>query len=240
MRRFALIVLAGAVLAAAPAAADARGKVDVMVVGKSRVLVPAKPVPFKKRFVGIDGKRCALGRATPLSALAGTGTSFRLIDYGACSRKPRDAGSLYVRQIGPDRAKGRDGWVYKVGRRSGSGGAADPSGPFGTGRLLRPGQQVLWFWCVKDTADVCQRTLETSSTRTVAAGAPLAVTVRGYDEAGKGVAVEGATVQVGAATAVTGAGGVATVTAPATAGSYAVQASKPGLVLAFPRTVAVG
>jgi hypothetical protein len=239
VRRIALIVLAGAVLAA-PAAADARGHVDVMVVGKSRVLVPAKQVPLKKRFAGIDGKRCALGRATPLSALAGTGASFRLVDYGACSRRPRDAGSLYVRQIGPDRAKGRDGWVYKVGRRSGSGGAADPAGPFGTGRMLRRGQQVLWFWCVKDSADSCQRTLETSSAGSVAPGAPLAVTVRGYDESGKGVAIEGATVRLGDATAVTGAGGVATVTAPAAAGHYAVQASKPGLVLSFPRTVTVG
>jgi hypothetical protein len=239
VRRIALIVLAGAVLAA-PAAADARGKVDVMVVGKSRVLVPAKQVPFKKRVVGIDGKRCAIGRATPLSALAGTGASFRLVDYGACSRRPRDAGSLYVRQIGPDRAKGRDGWVYKVGRRSGSSAAADPAGPFGTGRVLRAGQQVLWFWCVKDAADSCQRTLETSSASTVAPGAPLAVTVRGYDEAGKGVAVEGATVRLGDATAVSGPGGVATVTAPAASGSYALEASKPGLVRSFPRTVEVG
>jgi hypothetical protein len=239
VRRIALIVLAGAVLAA-PAAAGARGQVDVMVVGKSRVLVPAKHVPLKKRFAGIDGKRCALGRATPLSALAGTGASFRLVDYGACSRRPRDAGSLYVRQIGPDRAKGRDGWVYKVGRRSGSAGAADPAGPFGTGRVLRRGQQVLWFWCVKDAADSCQRTLETSSAGSVGPGAPLAVTVRGYDESGKGVAVEGATVTLGDATAVTGAGGVATVTAPGAAGHYAVQASKPGLVLSFPRKVTVG
>jgi hypothetical protein len=239
VRRLALILLAGAVLAA-PAAADARGKVDVMVVGKSRVLVPAKRVPFKPRFAGIDGRRCAIGRATPLSALAGTGASFRMVDYGACSRKPRDAGSLYVRQIGRDRAKGRDGWVYKVGRRSGSGGAADPAGPFGTGRLLRPGQQVLWFWCVKDPADSCQRTLETSSAGAVAPGASLAVTVRGYDEAGKGVAIEGATVRLGGASAVTGTDGVATVTAPATVGRYAVQASKPGLVLSFPRTVTVG
>jgi hypothetical protein len=239
VRRIALIVLAGAVLAA-PAAADARGQVDVMVVGKSRVLVPAKQVPLKKRFAGINGKRCALGRATPLSALAGTGASFRLVDYGACSRRPRDAGSLYVRQIGPDRAKGRDGWVYKVGRRSGSGGAADPAGPFGTGRMLRRGQQVLWFWCVKDSADSCQRTLETSSAGSVATGAPLAVTVRGYDESGKGVAIEGATVRLGDATAVTDTGGVATVAAPAAPGHYAVEASKPGLVLSFPRTVTVG
>ena len=240
MKRIALIVLASAAVLAAPAVADARGKVDVMVVGKSRVLVPTKHVPLKQRFAGINGKRCALGRATPLSALAGTGASFRLVDYGACSRNPRDAGSLYVRQIGPDRAKGRDGWVYKVGRRSGSSGAADPAGPFGTGRLLRPGQRVLWFWCVKDAADSCQRTLETSSARTVAPGAPLAVTVRGYDEAGKGVAIEGATVRLGDVTAITDAGGVATVTAPPGGGSYALQARKPGLVLSFPRTVKVG
>jgi hypothetical protein len=239
VRRVALILLAGAVLAA-PAAADARGKVDVMVVGKSGVLVPAKHVTLKKRFAGVGGKRCALGRATPLSALAGTGASFRLADYGACSRKPRDAGSLYVRQIGPDRARGRDGWVYKVGRRSGTSGAADPAGPFGTGRLLRSGQRVLWFWCVKNPADSCQRTLETSGPRTVAPGAPLTVTVRGYDEAGKGVAIEGATVRLGDATAVSGPGGLATVTAPAGAGNSTVEASKPGLVPSFPRAVTVG
>jgi hypothetical protein len=238
VRRLAVIVLAGALLGA-PAVAHARGKVEVMVVGKREVLVPAKEVTLKPRAVGINGKRCAIGRATPLSALAGTGIPFRLVDYGACSRRPRDAGSLYVRKIGPDRAKGRDGWVYKVGRRSGSAGAADPAGPFGTGRKLRAGQRVLWFWCVKDARDACQRTLETSSARAVAPGAPLAVTVRGYDEAGRGVAIGGATVRLGDATAVTGPGGVATVTAPA-AGRYELEASKAGLVQSFPRTVTVG
>jgi hypothetical protein len=233
------MVLAGALLGA-PAAADARGKVEVMVVGKRDVLVPAKEVTLKPRAVGVDGKRCAIGRATPLSALAGTGISFRLVDYGACSRRPRDAGSLYVRQIGRERAKGRDGWVYKVGRRVGSGGAADPAGPFGTGRKLRAGQQVLWFWCVKDASDSCQRSLETSAAGAVAPGGPLAVTVRGYDENGKGVPVAGATVRLGEATAVTGADGVAVVTAPATVGSHELEASKPGLVPAFPRTVQVG
>ena len=239
MKRLAVIVLAGALLGA-PAAADARGKVEVMVVGKRDVLVPAKKVTLKARAAGVDGRRCALGAATPLSALAGTGISFRLVDYGACSRSPRDAGSLYVRKIGPDRAKGRDGWVYKVGRRSGSSGAADPAGPFGTGRRLRAGQQVLWFWCVKDARDACQRTLEISSAGSVTPGAPLAVTVRGYDEQGRGVAVAGATVRLGDATAVTGADGVATVTAPATAGRYAIEATKAALVPAFPRTVTVG
>ena len=150
MRRAALLLLA-AVLAV-PAAAEARGSVQVMVVGKSEVLVPARTVALKARSVPVGGKRCAVGRATPLSVLAGTRTSFSLTDYGACSRRARDAGALYVRKIGPDRERGRDGWVYKVGRRAGSAGAADPAGSFGTGRLLRGGERVLWFWCVKDRA----------------------------------------------------------------------------------------
>jgi hypothetical protein len=237
MRRLGVLVLAGA-LFGAPAAADARGKVEVMVVGKRDVLVPAKEVTLKKRAVGIDGKRCAIGRNTPLSALAGTGISFRLVDYGNCSRRARDAGSLYVRRIGPDRARGRSGWVYKVGRRVGTSGAADPAGPFGTGRKLRAGQQVLWFWCVKDARDACQRTLETSAQATAAPGAPLTVTVRGYDEQGRGVPIGGVTVRLGEATALTGADGVATLTAPA-AGRYELEATKPGLVPAFPRTVLV-
>ncbi len=238
MRRIASLILAGAVLAA-PAAAEARARVRVMVVGERAVLSGPERVALASRTARVGGKRCSVGRATPLSALAGTGVPFSLKDYGACSRSARDAGSLYVRQIGPDREHGTDGWVYKVGRRAGSAGAADPAGSFGTGQLLRDGQRVLWFWCVKDAADACQRTLETASARTVAPGAPLAVTVRGYDEAGKGVAVAGATVRLGAATAVTDAGGSATVIAPA-AGSYRLRAEKPGMVVSFPVRVTVG
>ena len=100
---------------------------------------------------------------------------------------------------------------------------------------------MLWFWCVKDRRDACQRTLETSAPRPVAPGAPLAVTVRGYDEQGRGVPVAGATVSARRRDArVTGADGVATLTAPARRARYALQASKPGLVPAFPRTVEVG
>ena len=210
-----------------------------MVVGKSAVLAGPERVALKARSVRVGGRRCAVGRATPLSVLAGTGVAFSVRDYGACSRSPRDAGSLYVSKIGPDRERGRDGWVYKVGRRSGSAGAADPAGSFGTGRKLRAGQRVLWFWCVKDPADECQRTLETSSARTVAPGAPLDVTVRGYDEAGRGVRVAGATVRLGGgATAVTGGDGVATVIAPA-AGTYRVRAERPGMVRSFGERVVV-
>lgn len=239
MKRLALIVLAGAVLAA-PGTAEARAKVHVMVVGKSAVLAGPERVALKARTVRVGGKRCSIGRATPLSVLAGTGVSFSLKDYGACSRSARDAGSLYVRQIGPDREQGADGWVYKVGRRAGSGAAADPAGSFGTGRKLRRGQRVLWFWCVKGAADSCQRTLEVApDAKRSEAGAALRVTVRGYDDNGKGARVEGALVRLGGSAALTGAGGVATITAPA-AGTYRLRAEKLGMVVSFPVRVAVG
>jgi hypothetical protein len=237
MRRIVLLIVATAL--AAPGVADARAKVEVMVVGKSAVLAGPERVALKARSARVGGKRCSIGRATPLSALAGTGVSFSLRDYGACSRRAADAGSLYVSRIGPDRERGTDGWVYKVGHRAGSAGAADPAGSFGTGRRLRAGQRVLWFWCVKDAADACQRTLDTSAAATVAPGTPLAVTVRGYDEDGEGVAVEGATVRLGGATAVSGEGGVATVTAPA-AGTYRLRAQKAGMIVSFGEKVVVG
>jgi hypothetical protein len=238
VKRLALILAAAAL--ATPGVAQARAKVHVMVVGKSAVLAGPERVALKARTARVGAKRCSIGRATPLSVLAGTGVSFSLKDYGACSRRARDAGSLYVRKIGPDREQGTDGWVYKVGRRAGSSGAADPAGSFGDGRKLRRGQHVLWFWCVKDAADSCQRTLEVKpDAKHVEPGAALRVTVRGYDDNGKGERVEGALVRLGGSAALTGADGAATVTAPA-AGAYRIQAEKPGMVVSFPARVAVG
>jgi hypothetical protein len=63
--------------------------------------------------------------------------------------------------------------------------------------------------------------------------------VRGYDDEGRGVAVAGATVFLGSATAQTGAEGVATVTVPA-AGRLRLTAAKPGAVRSFPREVRAG
>ena len=99
---------------------------------------------------------------------------------------------------------------------------------------------MLWFWCVKDAADSCQRTLAaTPSGKRVAPGGPLSVSVRGYDDNGDGVRVAGALVRLGEAAALTGADGVATLTAPA-AGTYRLRAEKPGAVISFPVRVAVG
>ncbi len=114
-------------------------------------------------------------------------------------------------------------------------GAADPGGSFGTGRTLRAGQRVLWFWCVKDRRDACQRTLATTAH---AAAGSVHVIVRGYDERGRGKPVAGATVRLGGATATTGADGAAMLDVPA--GRHRLTASKGGLVPAFPQTVTVG
>ena len=232
MRRLlsAAVLLALAVPAPAGAAS-----VQLMVVGKTRVLREAGPVRLKARSVRVGGRRCAVGR-TPLSVLAGTRLSLRLRDYGACGRSDRDAGSLYVRAVAGERARGASGWVYKVGRRAGTTGAADPSGPFGRGRLKR-GARVLWFWCAQTGGQACQRTLEVSSAGSVGAGT-LAVTVRGYDDNGNGVPLAGATVRLGSATAVTDASGVAQVVAPGV-GGYRLTAEHAGMVRSWPRKVTV-
>ena len=237
MRRFGLLLAAA--LALAPAGvAGARVKVDVMVVGKHAVLAAPERVAVPERTVRVAGRRCAVPARTPLSALVATELSYKLKDYGACSRRVRDAGSLYVRAVSGERAQGTDGWVYKVGRRAGSGGAADLAGPFGTGKRLRSGQDVLWFWCVKDTGDSCQRTLEARPDGPASPGAPLRVVVRGYDDNGDGMPVEGATVRLGDQVAVSAADGSATVVAPAS-GAAALTAEKAGLVRSFPVRVPV-
>src|SRR3954451_12085502 len=78
-------------------------------------------------------RRCAVGSRTPLAALVRSKPGrIRLRDFASCSRPPRDAGGLSVSAIGTDaeRGRGRGGWVYKVGPKAATAGAADPSGPF--------------------------------------------------------------------------------------------------------------
>ena len=239
MRRSLLIAVLAA-LVAAPAAGAAK-RVDLLVVGKAGTLRGPKSVPLKPRTVKVGSRRCAVGRATPLSVLAATRLRLSIRDQGACSKDPRDAGALYVAAVAGQREKGRSGWVYKVGNRAGTTGAADPSGPFGTGRRLRAGQHVLWFWCTLEASGGCQRTLDARPDRSSAApGETLRVTVRGYDDLGKGLAVAGATVRLGGATAVSDASGVATLTVPAGSGRLRLRAEHDGMVGGFPREVSVG
>jgi hypothetical protein len=238
MRRrvLAAALTAAAALAAAPAAAPA-ATVDVMVVGKASVLRGPKAVRLEQRRVKVGGRRCSVGRGTPLSALAAMGLPLKIRDSGACGSRPRDSGGLYVFQVAGERERGTGGWVYKVGNRAGTAGAGDPSGPFGGGGL-RAGQRLLWFWCRQ--AGNCQRTLDAVPDRTsVRPGEALRVAVRGYDDAGAGTAVAGATVRLGSATATTGADGTATLTVPSGAKRLRLRAERAGTIRAFPRQVTV-
>jgi hypothetical protein len=221
--RVALVMVAA--LLAAPQVAQA-ASVETMVVGKQRVLRSAKPVKLADtRRVKVGSRRCTVSGRTPLGVR----------DYGSCGRRPADAASLFVTRIGSDRNRGQDGWVYKVGRTVSSAGAGDRSG-----RRLRAGDRLLWFYCRTQRTGGCQRTLEATPDRTAAApGETVRVTVRGYDDQGRGVAVAGATVTLGSATATTDASGVAQLVV-AESGRLALNAARAGMVPAFPRVVGAG
>jgi hypothetical protein len=218
----------------APAAAAAAKppQVKQLVAFKSGRVVE-KGVRASATRVRVEGRRCAVGAGTALASLvAARPGRIGLADYGSCTTRPRDAGGLYVRSIRSERARGLSGWVYKVGRRLATAGAADPAGAFGNGRL-RAGRRVTWFYCRIRNAS-CQRTLG-AAPEGEAGGAT--VTVRGYDDDGKGVPVAGATVSTGGAQAVTDAAGRATLAlAP---GAYRVRAHKRGLVPSFRERVIV-
>jgi hypothetical protein len=176
-------------------------------------------------------KRCAVSAGTPLAALARSRVAkLGVRDFASCSRKPADASGLYVRSIGSDAGRGQNGWVYKVGQRLATAGAADPAGPFGSGRLKR-GASVTWFYCRYDArAHGCQRTL--GLTATAPGGGVLKVTVKAYDDQGRAIPAAGATVHAGSATAATDASGNASLTLPA--GPYAVFADGAGTVRSQP------
>jgi hypothetical protein len=228
MRRLVLIALAAAAVAPAPAVA---AEVEMMVVGKDRVLREARDVRLKERTVKVGRRSCRVGARTALSVLAATRLKLGLRDYGRCGKRPRDAVGLYVTKVAGERERGRGGWVYKVGRRTPSVGAADVS------RRLRSGQRVTWFWCEQDATGGCQRTLEARPDRTtVAPGETLRVRVRGYDDQGRGVDVAGAVVDLGSASAVTGADGVAVLTV---IDAGRLHAGKDGMVRAYPREMNV-
>ena len=231
------------VLATPAAGAGAAPRVKVMVVGRSGLLLAPRTVVARQVVVRASGKRCAAAAATPLAALAGArragGPSFTVRDYGgSCSRRPVDSASLFVVRVGGDRNRGRDGWAYKVGTRSGSAGAADPAGPFGRGRL-RSGSSVTWFWCRLGRRGSCQRTLSVSSRRSVRRGGTLRVHVRAYDDAGHAIAARGARVAFGSARARTNARGIAVVRAPRRPGSARLTATRPGMVRAFDHRIRV-
>ena len=207
--------------------------VDQMVVFRSGAAVGGK-VRARGATLRVGRKRCVVGSGTALAALVRARPGvIGLRDYASCSRRATDAGGIYVRSIRKDRGRGQNGWIYKVGHRQATAGAGDPTGPFGRGRL-RAGQQITWFYCLHRRG--CQRTLALRP-RSVGGGL-LAVRVRGYDDAGRGVAIGGATVSAGGQVATTDAAGNAQLrVAP---GRHVVRARKPGLVRSFGERVTVG
>lgn len=227
MRRAALLCVAAAAVLSAAAAAPAQGKIHQMVVFRSGKAV-TKDVSTRATRVKVGRKRCAVPSRTPLAALVRSHVGrIGLRDFGSCSRHPRDASGLFVRSIRHDRNRGRRGWEYKVGHKAGTTSAADPTGPFGTGKRLRNGQRVVWFFCVLRSRG-CQRSLVA---RVTPEASGLSVKVVGYDDNGHGAAIEGATVKAGGTSAVTGSDGK--VRLVLSSGRYSVYAEKKGLVRSF-------
>jgi hypothetical protein len=219
---------------ARPGAADsaAAPRIEQLVVSRSGEAVQ-RTVLARQTRISVRGRRCAVGAGTALAALARSRPgSLRVRDFGACSADPRDASGVIVTRIRTDRNRGQRGWVYKVGRRAASAGAADMGGPFGRGRL-RAGQRITWFYCLRATD--CQRTLEL---RVSPAEGGIVATVRGYDDAGEGTPVEGASVSASGVTGVTSADGRVQMALPS--GTHRVVARKDGLVRSFTERVEIG
>ena len=225
MRRALLIVGLMAVGVGSPAQA-APPKISQLVVFRDGS-AQSKTASTRATKVSVAGRRCTAGDGTALAALVRSKPGkLKLHDFGSCTRRASDGAGLFVRSIGGDANRGQNGWIYKVGRKAATAGAADTGGPFGRG-LLRAGQRVTWFYCrMRDGG--CQRTLELKLTTQPGT---LIATVRGYDDQGDGVAVADAAVSAGGASAQTDATGVARLALPA--GRYRAVASKSGLVRSF-------
>ncbi|HEY4896335.1 MAG TPA: hypothetical protein VII01_09620 [Solirubrobacteraceae bacterium] len=243
-RRPILAALACCALAlAGSAAAAAAPLVQGMVVGaRGEALVPARNLGAVATSVRVGRRSCAVAAGTPLAVLAAMrragGPAFTLRDYGRCGPAPVNSGQLFVNSIAGQVNRGQDGWEYKVAGRSGTTGAADPSGPMGDGRRLRSGVQVLWFWC-HSAGGGCQRALEVTVPARAARGGAVPVRVLGRDNEGRAVPVAGAVVRLGSDFASTAADGSATLLAPGIGGRVQVTAARAGLVPSFPQAVTV-
>ena len=229
-----MVAAVAALAVAAPASAAV--KIQQLVVQRDGTARQA-PVKAPVTEVEVHGDTCKVPSATALAALVMSGVpKLRLHDYGSCSERARDAGGLFVRALGGDRNKGSDGWVYKVGNRLATAGAADPTGPFGNGRLKK-GQHVTWFYChLKASTHSCQRTL--GLTAEAGQAETLHVHVNAYDDRGHKVPAAGATVHAGASTGKTDENGDADLVVPP--GRYLVYAERKGSIRTFGEEVDVG
>ena len=185
--------------------------------------------------VRVSGRACAVGAGTPLAALLRSRVDRTpgLTDYGACSPRARDAGSLYVSELGGEAGAGQDGWVYKVGPRLATAGAGDPAGPFGRG-LLRRDDRLTWFYC-RHTRRGCQLTLEFALARAPDGAVEARVVSR--DDRGRARPAAGARVVGSGPDVLTGPGGSARIELPS--GSHTLHAEAAGRVRSFSASMAV-
>lgn len=235
-RALVTIGAVAALAAAAPPAAAATPTVRQLVVFRAGDVLQSAAVKARGTHVHVGKRRCAVRGGTALAALAlSKPPKLKLRDYGSCGKHARDGGGLFVRGIGLDVNKGIDGWVYKVGNKLATAGAADPTGPFGSGRL-KSGRRVTWFYCHMNAANhSCQATLGLSAL--AADPGTMRVHVTAYDDRGKGSPAAAATVRAGNASATTDANGDAMLT-PA-AGRYLVHAERSGSIRSFDEAVDV-
>lgn len=159
-----VLFAAGALAPAAalsPLAAEAAApKVKVKVVGPKQAITNQLTVTASSFKVKVGNRRCKVAAATPLAALSSAarrrGFKFKVRDYGSCSAtNARSSSQLFVYKIANHRNRGQDGWVYKVDGRLATNGAADLSGPLGSG-LLHSGDSVVWFYCYLKSNGKCR------------------------------------------------------------------------------------
>lgn len=217
----------------AASAGSAAPRIDQMVVFRGGKVVRGRE-STARTTAKVGSRRCGIAAATPLAALLRAKPGpLAFHDYGSCSRRPADSSGLFVKAIRGERNRAQDGWVYKVVRKLATAGAADPSGPFGGGRL-RSGDDVVWFYCRQLSSGTCQRTLEIS---TAVDGREVTVTVDGYDDAGEGRPVAGARVRSGDKRATTDGDGKATLMLAR--GAHRIHAAKRGAIRSFAKRVRI-
>ena len=219
MRRLATAALG--IGASLLGAAEASAKVEMMVVGRTHTVLAPRAVGLAAATVRIGRRNCRVPARTALAGLLASRVRVTVTDVAGC-----DPASMFVRSVGGQHNHGLGGWEYKIGYRAPSAGAADPSA------RIRPGQQLLWYWC--ERAGACQRSLALSVS--YRHKAPH-IQVLGFDDAGHGRPAARATVHFGSVTALTDARGFVAV--PAVPGRYKVYATKPGAVRSFTTVVGV-
>ncbi|MEI7888767.1 MAG: hypothetical protein WCI34_00535 [Actinomycetes bacterium] len=214
-----LVPLAGSASATGP-------KVSTVIANRSGIVFGPKTTEAHTFItqVGSSKRRCQIAQGTPLAALKGTGVVFHLKDFGRCSMSTSASAGLFLDKLLNTTNTGTSGWTFKVNNRAGTAGAADPSGPFGTGPLAT-GDKVIWFWCVFDANWACQRNLALVAPSTAAAGSSISVEVRAYNDEGTWIPGVGARVSIGTTNVVSGPSGTVTIQVPTRAGSYVLKAA---------------